>query len=95
MAFAEKAARNHLADDQLVVAGSASIRDPAIKKGQSILEDGRAAVHSLHIHIRKSRFLFREAPAEMNAPLIRRSLAWPSGKAERSPPGCRKAPGLS
>src|SRR5438132_1470420 len=30
-----------------------------------------------------------------NAPLIRRSLAWPSGKAERSPPGCRKAPGLS
>ena len=66
MAFAEKAARNHLADDQLVVTGNASIRDSAIKKGQSILEDGRAAVHSLHIHVRKSRFLFREAPAEMN-----------------------------
>ena len=66
MAFAQKATRNHPADDQLVVAGCASIRDSAIKKGQSILEDGRATVDSLHIHIRKSWFLFREAPAEMN-----------------------------
>jgi len=51
MPLAQKTTRHHPADDQLVVAGSASIRDSAIKKGQSILEDGRAAVHSLHIHV--------------------------------------------